>query len=45
MPAAELHDFAHEDLAGNALHNALRDARERGPVQPAPFGGPPASLI
>lgn len=45
MPAAELHDFAHEDLAGNALHNALRDARERGPVQPALFGGKPAFLI
>ena len=45
MPAAELHDFAHEDLTGNALHSALRDARERGPVQPALFGGQPAFLI
>jgi cytochrome P450 len=45
MTAASIHDFAHEDLPGDALHTALRDARERGPLSPALFGGQPAFLI
>ena len=45
MSAAELYDFAHEDFAGDALHNTLRLMRERNTVCPALFGGQPAFLI
>jgi cytochrome P450 len=38
-------DFAFDPLPGDALHNALRQAREAHPVCPCTFGGAQAFLI